>query len=91
MSVKRRICDVCGKEFTPGEQEKSHNEVKMTRSIDVPILNRTKSKTTWWVTFKITHRNPEEEICRCCAIKKVKAAARKLHTTDIHDTPIGEG
>ena len=86
MSVKKRICDVCGKEFIHAETEKTHNEVQMTRPIDVPILNRTKSKTTWWVKFQISHRNLNEEICRCCAIIKVKAAARKLHTIDIHET-----
>ena len=84
MSVKKRICDVCSKDFTPGEQEINHNEIKMSKTIDVPMLNRRKSKTTWWVRFQIKHNNPNEEICRCCAIQKVKAAARKLHTTDIY-------
>lgn len=82
MSIKQRICDVCGKDFTGCDIENSRNELEMHRTIDVPCLT-SNEKTTWWVRIKIKHNHPNQEICNSCAIKNVKAAVKKLTIRDI--------
>ena len=84
MSIKKRICDVCGKNFTGYDIENRKNELKMSNTVDVPCLT-SKEKTTWWVRIQIKHNHFNQEICKSCAIKLVKTAARKLCIEDIHD------
>jgi len=84
MSIKKRICDVCGGNFTGYDIENRKNELKMHQTVDVPCLI-SKEKTTWWVHIQIKHNHPSQEICKTCAIKLVKTAVRKLCIEDIDD------
>ena len=84
MSIKKRICDVCGKNFTGYDIEDRKNRLRMHQTVDVPCLT-SKEKTTWWVRIQIKHNHSNQEICKTCAVKLVKIAVRKLCVEDIHD------
>ncbi|MCK5603494.1 hypothetical protein KAR91_16535 [Candidatus Pacearchaeota archaeon] len=84
MSIKKRICDVCGKNFIGCDIEKRKDKLEMHRTIDVPCLT-SEEKTTWWVHVQINHNHPNQEICKSCAVRLVKIAIRKLVKEDIDD------
>lgn len=84
MSIKKRICDVCGEDFTGYDIEDRKNKLEMHRTVDVPCLT-SKEKTTWWVRIQIKHNHLNQEICKTCAVKLVKIAVRKLCIGDIDD------
>lgn len=87
MSIKKRICNICGINFTGFcDIERSHNKVEMTQEIEIPCLTN-KEKTSWWVHFKVRHNHPNQETCDSCAVEIAKIAAKKLCIQNIdHET-----
>ena len=85
MSIKRRICNVCGKDFVHDARE-SHNTVKTTVQVNTPLLGRKKNpinELCWFVRTQITTNCSTQDICDDCAVKQIKKAATKLHKRDV--------